>query len=75
MYTVCMYSVHTYVLLVQLLVGCVYSGNIYILYELIVCICCSVCFVIVCLPEEDPPGSKRCNGCFDFKVLCIRSLF
>ena len=37
--------------------------------------CCSVCFVIVCFPEEDPSGSKRCNGCFDFKVLCIRSLF
>ena len=31
---------------------------------------CSVCFVIVCLPEEDPSGSKRCNGCFDLKVLC-----
>ena len=21
----------------------------------------------MCLPEEDPLGSKHCNGCFDFK--------
>ena len=46
-------------------------------YLFVICcaFCCSVCFVIVCLPEEDPSGSKRCNGCFDFKVLCFRSLF
>ena len=24
--------------------------------------------VVLYLPEEDPSGSKRCNGCFDFKI-------
>ena len=36
---------------------------------------CSVCFVIVCLPEEDPSGLKHCSDCFDFKFMCVRSLF